>query len=301
MSGVRTYYSKQCFDDLQQHGLTNKFDLWCTKDEGEMRGVTLVGSHKNGSGKVTYVKRYGELNGRNFYEVLDYLVFDVCRKLGACMPKVKLKHTENHHYLFSRSISDNKALTPSQFFFLTFADLQKSQQYYLNNNLTIATDAGKALQIDQDSVATLALLNTLFGLLDLHQNNVGFVIDLTTNTAKLALIDFAIDYKGFLHRNKKQQPTLAKTITNFHTNRISLSKLGLDQIPDATYEKALARIRTVFDDLCQDTLTNALKEYPSKQKRVKEAQAKKLIHAAATRLQQLSTRFLNQPSNSPRL
>lgn len=161
--------SISCHDDLIRLKLIPPDTNWSIKTSGVMTGLVLYIKNVYGQPETVFVRAYRDKLYRDTYldfkELHDYAIFTIAKRCGVSVPKVKYKSGYDIHgrkvYIFSTHVAALRNNRPN-----------KAYQFFER----VRQDNFQDIELDKISAARLRIMTEIFGLIDLHDGNVGFVI-----------------------------------------------------------------------------------------------------------------------------
>ncbi len=156
--------NRDCGQDLTENcpDVMNKYIHWESKPEGWQPGI--VATKQNN--KSTIIKRCSVIEG------LDFALFSLAKECDIAVPKVKMRNSGNHYYLFSKHLGKDT--------YRDFADYLHDPSCYVDFD-TLTVHLGRkedgtfteAISIERLSVARIMVACAVFGLNDIHGQNIG--------------------------------------------------------------------------------------------------------------------------------
>ncbi len=264
--------SAACFKELQSCGLLKNYSLFEAKYAGCLEGVKLKGASKNGEPKTTHTKKFRVFNKNRNTELTEFVALSALQACGIPTPKAKIKQVNDcTFYQFARDIAEcHKASSDSSPVFHTLSELsvskgvfqlskdKRSVECYAENGA-----AKKTIGIDKNSIAKMLIAAIIFNLVDLHDENLGLIIDTKAGTAKLAVVDLQLRVTG------GDRPEYTK-----HTALSSLIK-SYDPIPKDFNGSFLKQLN-------EDDLLKALDELTTSMKNARQAAKQAVVKCKLT-------------------
>lgn len=246
--------SKACYDDLSQHQLLKHYQRWEPKHDGTMEGLTLFGTRKDNTAKTVYVKKYQSYLGVDFFELDDFMVFDIARACGIAAPKVKVKATPNFNYLFSTDITQQAVnCTDPHPEFVSLDKIIVRDTPYKRHTLThtlLKTTANtqEVINIHPTNLAKFVLLCLLLRLTDLRASNTGIFIQREggETSANIAVIDFTINYNKISLPATDAHASLASLVASQLPLKNFLRLSSLATLDEEDYLRAFQKLEPFF-------------------------------------------------------
>lgn len=244
-----------CYSTLSTNGLTKKHTRWTKKIKGDAPGLTLYYPGKQGEKRV-FVKEI-EVD-----EWLNYSILSIAKNCGVKSPKTKIEFAQINYYLFSSDLNrlKNKTIYQYKDFSEYFSDVNSFIDFKQLRLFTGRNDAGAFshyFSIDKISIARFFLMSMIFGLTDLHQDNVGLVVSKKEDTAKakMAFIDCQIDPDKRLDSSLLEGSIAHSVKSYLQINSLISEKFLiqlLEEVSDEDYVEAFKKIEANFQESFQD-------------------------------------------------
>lgn len=275
--------SKTCREDLASHQLINHYPNSMPKYDGTMDGLILFGKRKDDTPKTVYVKKYQTYLGVDFFELDDFMVFDIARACGITASKVKIKATTNFNYLFSTDITQQavNCSDPHPEFVcldkIIVRDTPYKRQTIMNTIEYSSEKTHEMIHINPVNLAKFILLCLLLRLTDLRASNTGILIQRHAGTANanIAMIDFTINYQKISLPGSESHHSLTSFVASQLALKNFLRLSSLAVLDEDDFLQAFRELTPVFLSACDEALLRA-KRYTFESKE-NVARAEKLI------------------------
>lgn len=257
--------SKTCREDLASHQLINHYQNWMPKYDGTMDGLVLFGKRSDDTPKTVYVKKYQTYLGVDFFELDDFMVFDIARACGIAAPKVKIKATTNFNYLFSTDITQQAVhcSDPHPEFIcldkIIVRDTPYKRQTLTNTLEYISEKKHEVIHINPINLAKFILLCLLLRLTDLRASNIGILIQRQSGTtsANIAMIDFTINYNKIALPGTESHHSLSSLVASQLALKNFLRLSSLAVLDEDDFLQAFRELAPVFLSACHEALLRA--------------------------------------------
>ncbi len=232
-----------------------RYTHWKAK-AGTDYGVVMKGTRKSGQSKKTFAKKIS-IERSATVSLNEYLTLIAAKTCGVITPKLKLKPVGQKFYQFSRDLTEPAFNDKQETCFVPLFKFNSAKcKYQYNANHTAVTRRGflnqpdEHIAIDKHSLAKLAMAALVFDYRDLHDENVGLVIDHNTKTARFALVDLVMIPQLLDLKILRNCTTFSNFFQEDKTNGQIFIALPVDMLQEEDYVRALTEIAAEMKNAC---------------------------------------------------